>query len=66
MTDRITIPEFAEALGVSRKTIEREIKRGNIKAVRKNPLAGRTSPLLILATELKRWKKLQEKAVGKK
>jgi excisionase family DNA binding protein len=62
----MTIPEFAQEIGVSRKTIEREIKRGNIKAVKKNPFAGSTSPLLIPVAELKRWKKLREKAQGKK
>jgi excisionase family DNA binding protein len=66
MTERITIPQFAERIGVSRKTIEREIKRGNIKAVKQNPLAGRTSPLLIPISELVRWKKLQAKGAGKK
>jgi len=60
MAKTLTIPEFAVAAGVSRTTVEREIKKGNIKAVRKNPLAGRTSPLLIPVAELSRWKKLQD------
>lgn len=59
MTERITIPEFALALKVSRKTVERMIKQGKIKAVKKNPFAGRTSPLLIPVAELDRVKKLQ-------
>lgn len=59
MNNTVTIPEFAEALGVSRATIERMIKKNKIKAVKKNPLAGRTSPLLIPASELQRVKKLQ-------
>jgi len=66
MKKPLTVPEFADALGVSRKTIEREIKRGNIKAVRKNPLAGRTSPFLIPASELARALKLREKGAGEK
>lgn len=59
MNKTITIPEFADALGVSRATVERLIKDNKIKAVKKNPLAGRTSPLLIPAAELVRVKKLQ-------
>lgn len=59
MKKQITIPEFADALGVSRATVERLIKDKKIKAARKNPLAGRTSPLLIPAAELERVKKLQ-------
>lgn len=64
MNKLLTIPEFANAVQVNRKTIEREIKRGNIKAARKNPLAGRTSPFLIPASELVRWLKLQKKSAG--
>jgi len=59
MTKTLTIPEFAEALGLSRTTIQRMIKDSKIKAVKKNPLAGRTSPLLIPASELERVKKMQ-------
>jgi excisionase family DNA binding protein len=65
MNKQLTIPEFADAVNVNRKTIEREIRRGNIKAARKNPLAGRTSPFLIPASELARWLKLQKKSAGK-
>lgn len=60
MTQRITIPEFADALGVSRKTVERLIKDRKIKAVKKNPFAGRTSPLLIPVSELTKAKKLRD------
>ena len=52
MAETLTIPEFAEKLGVSRDTIERLIKSKKIKAVKMNPYAGRTSPLLIPASEL--------------
>jgi excisionase family DNA binding protein len=55
----VTINYFAEAVGVSRDTIERAIKLKKLKAVKKNPLAGGTSPLLIPVSELDRWKKLQ-------
>lgn len=60
MVTTVTVQAFANEIGVSRDTIEREIKRGNIKAVKKNPFAGRTSPLLIPVAELKRWKKMQD------
>ena len=60
MKKRITIPEFALALGVSRKTVERLIKDGKIEAVKKNPLAGRTSPFLIPVEELTRLKRMQD------
>lgn len=59
MAKTYTIPQFAEVLGVSRDTVERLIKIGKIKATKKNPFAGRTSPLLIPASELERAKKLQ-------
>lgn len=59
MMKTVTISQFAESLGVSRDTIERMIKQNKIKAVKKNPLAGRTSPLLIPASELERVKKMQ-------
>jgi len=59
MKQTVTTVQFAEMLGVSRDTIERMIKLGKLKAVRKNPLAGRTSPLLIPVSELERAKKLQ-------
>ncbi len=59
MKNTITISQFAEALGVSRSTVERMIKQNKIKAVKMNPLAGRTSPLLIPAAELERVKRLQ-------
>jgi excisionase family DNA binding protein len=60
MAKTYTIPEFANALGVSRDTVERLIKRGTIKAAKKNPFGGRTSPLMIPASELARAKKLRD------
>lgn len=59
MAKHLTTSQFADALGVSRDTVERMIKMGKIKAAKKNPIAGRTSPLLIPDTELVRVKKLQ-------
>jgi excisionase family DNA binding protein len=59
MNKPLTIAEFADRAQVSRDTIERMIKLGKLKAERKNPVAGRTSPLLIPAEEWTRWKKLQ-------
>lgn len=59
MNQMMTIAEFAERAQVSRDTIERMIKLGKLKAERKNPIAGRTSPLLIPISEWFRWKRLQ-------
>jgi excisionase family DNA binding protein len=66
MNKQMTLLELANALGISRKTVEREIKRGNIKAVKANPFGGITSPLVIPAAEVKRVLKLREKGLGKK
>jgi excisionase family DNA binding protein len=60
MAKTYTILEFANALGVSRDTVERLIKNGKIKAAKKNPFGGRTSPLMIPASELARAKKLRD------
>jgi excisionase family DNA binding protein len=59
MKQPMTVNEFAEMLGVSRDTVERMIKQRKIKAVKKNPLGGRTSPLVIPAVEVERVKKLR-------
>lgn len=64
MVETLTIPEFASALGVSRTTVERMIKDRKIKAAKKNPFAGRTSPLLIPRSELQRVKKLQHEVIA--
>jgi excisionase family DNA binding protein len=60
MAKTLTIPQFANALGVSRTTVQRLIVAKKIKAVRKNPFGGATSPLLIPAEELTRAKKLRD------
>lgn len=66
MTDYLTIPKVAEALGVSRATVQRLIKQGKIKAVKANPLAGLTSPYLIPTSELARILKLRKTGGGGK
>lgn len=60
MTKTMTIPQFADALGVSRKTVERLIKTKKIKAAKLNPFGGITSPLVIPASELTRAKRLRD------
>ncbi len=59
MKKTYTTSEFAIALGVSRDTVERLIKKGKIKAAKRNPFGENTSPLLIPASELRRAKKLR-------
>jgi excisionase family DNA binding protein len=59
MKPNITIKQFADALNVSRDTVERWVKAGKVKGSRKGPFPGRTSPILISASELDRVKKLQ-------
>jgi excisionase family DNA binding protein len=60
MIKTVSVSQFAQMLGVSRDTIERMIKLGRLKAMRKNPLAGKTSSLLIPVSEVERVKKLQK------
>lgn len=57
----LTTAQFADALGVSRDTVERWVKAGKVKGSRKGPFPGRTSPILIPAEELERVKKLMNK-----
>lgn len=59
MQKTLSIPEFAEALGVSRTTVQRLIVAKKIKAVKSNPFGGKTSPFVIPASELERAKKLR-------
>jgi excisionase family DNA binding protein len=63
MKQPVTIAQFAEMLGVSRDTVERMIKQRKLKAAKKNPLGGRTSPLVIPASEVERVKKLMKAKV---
>ena len=59
-TNDLTIPQFAKAMHVSRITVSRWVKSGKVKAYKKGPFPGRTSPILIPASELERVKKLAE------
>lgn len=59
MAKTYTIPQLADALGVSRTTIQRMIKDKKIKAVKLNPFAGKTSPLLIPESEYKKIERLR-------
>lgn len=59
MKNTYTTSEFAIVLGLSRDTIERMIKSGKIKAAKRNPFGGKTSPLMIPASELARAKKMR-------
>lgn len=65
MTKTLTSREVADALGVSRDSVERWVKAGKVKGTRKGPFPGRTSPFLIPASEVERVKKLMQKNAGK-
>ncbi len=54
----ITVPEFAKRLGVARNTVSEWVKSGKVKGKKKGPFPGKTSPILIPASELERVKKL--------
>lgn len=60
--DTLTIPEFAEKLNVSRFTVQKWVTSGKVKGTKKGPFPGRTSPILIPASELDRVLKLIEEA----
>jgi hypothetical protein len=54
----LTVQEFADAVGdISHDTVTRLVKSGDIKGSKKNPFA-RTSPILIPASEVDRFKRL--------
>lgn len=61
MKKTLSTVEFADALSVSRDTVERWVKAGKVKGFRKGPFIGKTSPILIPAEELERLKKLAKK-----
>lgn len=63
MNKQLTIKEAAEILGVSHDTVTRWVKTGKVKGTKKGPFPGRTSPILIPDSEIKRVKKLMQ--VGK-
>jgi len=59
-TNALTIPQFAEELGVSRFTVQKWVQSGKVKGSKKGPFPGKTSPILIPASELERVKKLMD------
>jgi len=65
MKQTLTIVQFANALGVSRDTVERWVKTGKVNGQRKSPFPGKTSPFIIPASELERVKKLQNEQAKK-
>lgn len=60
-TDLMTVPMFAQAVGVSRNTVTRWVQSGKVKGFKKDPFDGRTSPVFIPQSELERVLKLKEK-----
>ena len=58
----ITVPEFADAIGVARNTVTRWVQAGLVKGVKKGPFPGKRSPILIPASELERVLKLMKEA----
>jgi excisionase family DNA binding protein len=63
MNKQLTTQEAAEKLGVSHDTIARWVKTGKVKGSKKGPFPGRTSPILIPASEIERVKKLMQAKV---
>jgi transposase len=57
-TDTVTVPEFAEEIGVARNTVTRWVQEGKVKGTKKGPFPGKSSPILIPRSELERVKKL--------
>lgn len=54
-----TVKEAADYLGIRVRTLQRLIKAGKISAHKPNPL-GSTSPYVIDASEVERFKQLQD------
>lgn len=65
MKEELTVKEFAKALGVSHDTVTRWVKAEKIKGYRRGWLIGKTTPIVIPASELTRLLKLQKKSAGK-
>lgn len=61
-TQTITVPEFAERIGMSRETVSRWVRDGKIKGFRRNPFQAKTAPVFIPISELERVLKLMEDA----
>ena len=57
-TDLMTVPMFAEKVGVTRATVARWVQSGKVKGFKKDPFQGRTSPVFIPVSELERVLKL--------
>lgn len=60
----LTVQEFAEKVGLSHDTVVRLVKDGKIKGQKKNPFAV-TSPFLIPASEVERFRKAAEHGAKK-
>jgi transposase len=56
----ITVPEFAEKIGMSRETVSRWVRDGKIKGFKKDPFQAKTAPVFIPIGELERVLKLME------
>jgi excisionase family DNA binding protein len=58
--ETVTVQEFAAQIGVARNTVSRWVQSGKVKGIKQGPFPGKTSPILIPASELERVKKLLE------
>ena len=63
-TDLMTVPMFAEKVGVDRNTVTKWVRSGKVKGFKKDPFNGRTSPIFIPITELERVLKLMAEQGG--
>lgn len=58
MKKNYTVREVAEMLNVSHDAVTKWVKFGKLKGRKKGPFPGKTSPIVIPASELARVKKL--------
>jgi predicted site-specific integrase-resolvase len=58
--ETITVPEFAEQVGVNRVTVSRWVQAGLVKGSKSGPFPGKTSRILIPVSELHRVLKLMD------
>ena len=56
----MTVPQFADAVGVRRETVTRWVQNGKVKGFKKDPFQAKTSPIFIPRSEIERVKKLME------
>ena len=61
-TDLLTVPMFAQEVGVSRFTVLKWVQSGKVKGFKKDPFNGRTSPIFIPVSEVERVLKLMKEA----